>query len=48
MTADSVQKMIEEGISKAFKQRGLATGLDDGSTSNVEKAEPQHYLHGIL
>ena len=48
VTADSVQKMIEEGISKAFKQRGLATGLDDGSTSNVEKAEPQHYLHGIL
>ena len=48
LTADAVQKMVEEGISKAFKQRGLSTSMDDGSTGNVEKAEEQHYLHGIL
>ena len=40
--------MVDEGISKAFKQRGLATSMDDGSTGNVEKSEPQHYLHGII
>ena len=48
LTAEAVQKMVEEGISKAFKQRGLATSMDDGSTGNVEKSENPHYLHGIL
>ena len=34
-------------MTKAFKQRGLSTAVDEGESDAIEKAE-QHYLHGIL
>ena len=48
MSAENVSKMINDAIAKAFKQRGIATALDDGGDQAVEKAEEQHYLHGLL
>lgn len=47
VTKEDVADMISKAIAEAFKQRGLATSMDDGN-DNVEKAETQHYLHGLL
>lgn len=49
VTAEQVASMIEAAVAKAvepvLKSRGLPSNL---GTSTVEKAEEQHYLHGIL
>lgn len=43
----TVAEMIRKALAEAFKQRGLASNLEDGN-AEVQKSEPVHYLHGIL
>lgn len=49
ITAEQVADMIEAAVAKAvepvLKSRGLPSNLGSGA---VEKAEEQHYLHGLL
>lgn len=51
MSAEAIVKMVDERIAEALepvlKSAGLPTNLN-GKEKKVEKAEEQHYLHGIL